>query len=129
METQEIDFQFATPHLQRHNGSEHAICTLKNHIIAGLLSTDENFPLNLWDKLVPQCLIMLNLICDSCINPKISAYDQVHGAFYFNRTPLYHPGNQFLVNEEPVVQGTWAPNTVYIRYVGPSLHHNRNFKV
>ena len=70
METQEIDFQLAPPHLHLRNYDERAICTFNNHIIAGICSTDENFPLNLWDKLLPKCLITLNLLCGSRINPK-----------------------------------------------------------
>ena len=71
METHEIDFHQLPPHLNFCNDIERAICIFKNHFIAGLCSTDEIFPPNLWDKLIPQCLITLNLLRGSCINTKL----------------------------------------------------------
>jgi hypothetical protein len=58
----DIDFQLAPPHVHRHNAAERAIRTFKNHFIAGLCSTNPDFPLNLWDKLIPQCLVTLNFL-------------------------------------------------------------------
>jgi hypothetical protein len=57
-----IAFQLAPPHCHRRNAAKRAICTFKNHFIAGLCSTNRDFPLNLWDKLLPQCLLILNLL-------------------------------------------------------------------
>ena len=65
MEGQDIEFQLASPHIHCHNVAERTIRTFKNHLIAGLCSTYENFILNLWYKLFPECLITLNLICGS----------------------------------------------------------------
>jgi hypothetical protein len=69
----DIDFQLAPPHIHRRNTAERAIHTFKNHFIAGLCSTNPAFPLNLWDKLLPQCLVTLNLLRRSRINPQLSA--------------------------------------------------------
>ena len=70
------------------------------------------FSHNLWDKLLPQCLITFNLIRGSHINNKLLAHAQVHGAFDFNRTPLAPPVTQVLVHEKPLVKGTWARHAV-----------------
>eukprot|EP00978_Attheya_sp_CCMP212_P006676 scaffold15489_cov53-Attheya_sp.AAC.4 len=87
MTEQDIDFQLAPPHLHRRNAAERSIRTFKNHFIAGLCSTNPSFPLHfLWDHLVPQALISLNLMQGPCLNPKLSAQAQIHGAFDFNRT-------------------------------------------
>jgi hypothetical protein len=48
-----IDFQLALPHVHRRNAADRAIRTFKNHFISGLCSTNPDFPLNLWDKLIP----------------------------------------------------------------------------
>jgi hypothetical protein len=53
---------------------------------------DPTFPLKLWDKLLPQATITLNLLRKSRINPRMSAYAQLNGHFDFNRTPLAPPG-------------------------------------
>jgi hypothetical protein len=48
-----IEFQLVPPHCHRHNAAGRAIHTFKNHFIAGVCSTNRDFPLNLWDKLLP----------------------------------------------------------------------------
>ena len=55
------------------NAAERAIRTFKNHFLAGLCSVDSNFPLHLWDRLIEQATITLNLLRQSRINPKLSA--------------------------------------------------------
>jgi hypothetical protein len=52
--------------------------------IAGLCSLDPNFPLHLWNRLVPQSLITLNLLRGSQINLKLSDGAQINGTFDFN---------------------------------------------
>ena len=125
----EVDFQLAPPHLHRRNAAERAIRTFKNHLIAGLCSTDRNFPLHLWDRLLPQALISLNLLRTSRLNPRLSAWAQVHGAFDYNRTPLAPPGTRVLIHEKPKVHETWAPHAVEGWYTGPALDHYRCYKV
>jgi hypothetical protein len=85
---QGIHYQLSPPHINRRNNAERVIQTFKNHFIAGLYSVDPTFPLKLWDKLLPQATIMLNLWRQSRINPRMSAYAQLNGNFDFNRTPL-----------------------------------------
>jgi hypothetical protein len=84
-----ITFQLALPHCHRHNETqrnttERAIHTFKNHFIDGLCSTNCDFPLNLWEKLPPQCLLTLNLLRSSRINPQLSAEAHMNGAFNLN---------------------------------------------
>jgi hypothetical protein len=86
-----IDDQFAPPNVHRCNAAERAISTYKDHLIACLSSTDKEYPLHLWDKLIPQGNISLNLLRCSCINPQLSAYAHPYGAFDFIKHPLPHP--------------------------------------
>jgi hypothetical protein len=44
MADSKIKFQLAPPHVHHHNATERAIRTFKNHFIAGLCSTNNNFP-------------------------------------------------------------------------------------
>ena len=48
--------------IHRRNAAKCAIRTFKNYFTAGLSSTASDFPLQLWDKLVPQATITLNLL-------------------------------------------------------------------
>jgi hypothetical protein len=129
MTEQAVDFQLVPPHVHRRNAAERAIRTFKNHFIAGLCSTDRNFPLHLWDRLLPQALLSLNLLRSSRINPKLSAWAQVHGAFDFNRTPLAPPGTRVLIHEPSTVRDTWAPHAVEGWYVGPAPNHYRCYTI
>ena len=89
-----VDFQLASPYIHRRNAAERAVQTFKHHLIAGMCSTDRNFPLHLWDRLIPQAIISLNRLRTSRISPRLSAYAQVHGAFDYSRTPLAPPGTR-----------------------------------
>ncbi len=46
--------QLVEPHNHRVNAAECAIQTFKDAFIAALATTDSNFPLQLWDRLMPQ---------------------------------------------------------------------------
>jgi hypothetical protein len=48
--------------------------------------------MNLWCCLICQAEIMLNLLRASRINPRLSDYAQLSGAFNYNATPLAPPG-------------------------------------
>jgi len=114
-----IDFQLAPPHIHRRNAAERAVRTFKNHLLAGLSTCDANFPLHLWDTLLPQAQITLNLLCGSRINPNLSAHAQVFGHYNFSSHPIGPPLAQkfsfmrSLPTEPPGLRmplkvGTWA---------------------
>ena len=84
MADKDIDYQQVPPGCHRQNAAERAIRTFKNHFIAGLCSTPKEFPLHLWDQLVPQAVLTLNLLRRSRLNPKLSGYAQVWGPYDFN---------------------------------------------
>ena len=42
----QLTYQLVPPHQHRHNAAECAIQTFKHHFIAGLSSTNKNFPIN-----------------------------------------------------------------------------------
>jgi hypothetical protein len=124
-----IDFQLAPPGIHRRNAAERAIRTFKNHFIAGLCSVDKDFPLHLWDRLVPQALLTLNLLRGSRVNPKLSAWAQLNGQFDFNRTPIAPPGIRVLVHEKPNNRTTWSPHASDGWYIGPALDSYRCYTV
>jgi hypothetical protein len=60
--TNDIDYQLVPPHCHRHNAAERAIRTFKEHFVAGISSVDPSFPMHLWNRLLPQAKIALNLL-------------------------------------------------------------------
>ena len=124
-----IDYQLVPPYIHRRNAAERAIRTFQNHFIAGLSSVDKNFPLHLWDKLLPQAELTLNLMRGSRINPRLSAHAQMAGPFDFNRTPLAPPGIRVLVHIKPSERTTWSPHGTDGWYTGPALESYRCYTV
>jgi len=125
MHEQQVDFQLVPPHMHRRNAAERAIRTFKSHFIAGLCSTDPQFPLLLWDRLIPQAEITLNLLRGSRINPNLSAWAQLYGTFDFNRTPLAPPGQQVVAHVKPAERDSWEPHGMDGWYIGPALESYR----
>ena len=124
-----MEYQLVLPHIHQRNASERAIRTFKNHFIAGLASTDPNFPLSNWCRLLPQAELTLNLLHASRLNPKLSAYAQLEGTFDFTRTPLAPPGTRVIIHEKATTRQIWDPHGTDGWYLGPALHHYQCYRV
>ena len=120
-----IELQLAPPGMHRRNAADRAISTFKYHFIARICSTDPDFPVQNWYRLVEQAEITLNLLRPSRLNPKLSAYAQLNGTFDYNRTPMSPPGTRILVHDKPHNRGTWAPHGQEGWYVRPAMLHYR----
>ena len=129
MRDQNIEYQLTPAGIHRRNMAERAIQTFKNHFIAGLSSVHPNFPLNLWDKLLPQAMITLNLLRPSRINPRLSAYSQLYGMFDYNKHPIAPPGMKILTHVLPQLRKSWAPHAEDGFYLGPAMEHYRCHRV
>ena len=129
MKKKNMQYQLAPPGQHRTNAAERAIRTFKNHFIAGLCTTDTHFPIHLWDRLIEQAIITLNLMRGSRMNPLHSAWSQLNGAYDFNKSPFAPPGIHVLVHEKPDNRKTWDPHALDGWYLGPSLEHYRNYRV
>ena len=121
-----ITVQLVEPHNHRVNAAERAIQTFKNHFISGLCATDANFPLQLWNHLVPQAVITCNTLRRSRTNPHISAYEQLHGKKYdWNAHPMAPPGTRAVIFNPPNLRTSWGPRALDAWYCGPSMDHYR----
>ena len=94
-------YQLVPPDTHRRNLAERAIQTFKSHFIAILSGLDESFPMPLWDCLLPQAIITLNLLRQASADPTVSAYEFVHGRFDYNAMPLAPLGCAVQVHEHP----------------------------
>jgi hypothetical protein len=123
--TENLIYQLVPPRDHRTNPCERAIQTFKNHFIAMLSGADPNFPTNCWDLLLPQANITLNLLRQSAMQPKLSAYAQIHGQFDFNRTPLAPAGCLVKVYENTDTRRSWAYHAKDAYYTRPAMNHYR----
>jgi hypothetical protein len=101
-----IQYQLVPPHIHRRNAAERTIRTFKAHFIAGLSTVDAHFPMRLWCQLLHQATLTLNLLRNSRLNKKLSAYAQVFGPFDFNTSPLEPPGQRIVAHEKPKHQNS-----------------------
>ena len=51
LQKHEVTFELVPPHLHHRNAAERAICSFKNHLLAGLATYDPDFPIREWDWL------------------------------------------------------------------------------
>ena len=77
LDDEDIAFGLVPPYLYRRNSVERAIRTFKDYCIAILSGTNPTFPINLWDKLLPQAIVTLNLLRMSRINPQLFDHVQL----------------------------------------------------
>jgi len=129
LHAENIQFELTPAHLHRRNNAEIALSIYKDHYIAGLCSVDPSFPIHLWCKLLPMSEITLNLLRPSCINPQLSAYAQLYGAFDYNKTPLAPPGIKVLAHLRPENRKSWEPHAEEGFYIGPALQHYRCHRI
>ena len=60
--TWQSKFQLVPPEMHRCNRAERAIRTFKDHFLSILAGVDQSFPPYLWDLLLPQAELTLNLL-------------------------------------------------------------------
>ena len=128
MRLEEISFQYVPPNCKRRNAAERALRTFKNHFISTLCTVDKDFPLQLWDTILPQAELSLNMLRGSRLDPRISAWEQLHGKYDFNAHPIVPLGMRIVLHEKPPQRGTWSPHGVEGFYLGPALEHYRCYR-
>jgi hypothetical protein len=121
----DITYQLVPPHCHRRNAAERAIITFKEHFVAGLSSVDPYFPMHLWDRLLPQAEIALNLLRTSRLHPQLSVAAHYHGLVDYNKTDFAPPGCKIIAHEKPGKRRTWDPHGQHGYLLGPAMHHYR----
>jgi hypothetical protein len=87
-DTCKINMELVPPGYHRRNAVEVAIRNFKSHFLSVLAGVADGFPQNLWDRLLPQTEITLNLIWQSNATPTVLAYEHLSGPFNYNKMPL-----------------------------------------
>eukprot|EP00978_Attheya_sp_CCMP212_P038542 scaffold191999_cov45-Attheya_sp.AAC.1 len=115
--------------MHRQNNAEHAIQTFKNHFLAGLCTVDTSFPLQLWDRMLQQANLTLNMLRQSRLHPQISAHCHIAGEFNYDATPIAPPGTKIVSHDKLKDRTSWAPHGKVGWYIGPALEHYRCHRV
>jgi hypothetical protein len=118
-----MTYQLVPPHNHHRNCAKKAIQTFKDHFVEILCGADKEFPLNLWDLLLPQAENTLNMLRPSQMTPTISAYTYLWGQHDYNSNPFAPIGCKIEAHLIPGIRETWAPHTTSGFYIGNSLEH------
>jgi hypothetical protein len=88
-----------------------------------LTGVADNFPPNLWDWLLPQTKITINLTRQSNAIPNVLAYAHLSRPFDYNKMPLASMGCEAQVHEKTNKRGIWAYHSVDGWYLFTSPEH------
>jgi hypothetical protein len=121
----DIAYQLVSPNCHRRNAAKRAIRPFKEHFVAGLSSVDPAFPLHLWDRILQQAEITLNLLQTSRLHPQLSAAAHFHGLADYNKTAFSPPGCKIIKHKKSGKRRTWAPQGQHAYSLVPTMHHYR----
>jgi hypothetical protein len=124
-DTHKFNMELVPPGCHQRNAAEVAIRNFKAHFLSILAGVSNNFPPSLWDWLLPQTKITINLIQQSNATPNVPAYAHLSGPFDNNKMPLAPMGCNTQVHEKTETQGTWAFHSVDRWYLFTSPEHYR----
>jgi hypothetical protein len=127
-EKYKIELEMIPPGCHRCNAAEVAIRNFKSHFLSVLAGTAESFPLHLWDRLLPQTELTLNLLQQSNATPTVSAYTHLSGPFDYNKMPLAPMGCEVQIHKTTDNFGTWSYHLVDGWYLAtpPEHYHVHN---
>ena len=91
-------YQLVPPNAHQRNIAERVICTFKTHFLSMLSGVDSTFPKFMWNNLLVQTELTLNLICQDTLNPSISAWEYFNGDFEYAATPLGPIGCKIIIH-------------------------------
>jgi hypothetical protein len=111
------------------NQAECVIQTFKAHFISLLVGVDDRFPLSLWCHLLKPTKLTLNLLCQSKVAPKISAYTHVHRPHDYMNKPFAPLGCTIQAHVKPEDSRTWDTRSDMGFSLGTSMEHHRCFWV
>ncbi len=95
-----LNMGLVPPGCHSRNAAKVAIHNFKANFPIVLASVANNFPPNLWDWLLQQTKITINLIQQSNATPNILAYAHLSGFFNYNKMPLAPMGCEAQVHEK-----------------------------
>jgi hypothetical protein len=99
-DTCKMNMELVPPGCHQQNAAEVAICNFKSPFLSILAGVADDFPQNLWDHLLPQTEITLNLIRQSNATPTVSAYARLSKPFDYNKMPIAPMGCEAQIHEK-----------------------------
>ena len=101
------NYQLVPPNTHRSNAAERAIRTFKAHFLSILAGVAPDFPINLWDLLLPQTELTLNLLRQATLDPTRSAWSYFNGPFNYDATPIRPLGCDIIAHKKTGTRHSW----------------------
>ena len=90
-------YQLVHPNVHQRKIVERSIRTFKEHFISVLDVVDPTFPKFMWDNLLVQTELTINLLRQAKLNPSMSTREYFNSAFDFTATPLAPIGCKLII--------------------------------
>ena len=99
-EKYKFKLEMVPPGCHQCNAAKVAIRNFKAHFLSILTGMADSFSLHLWDRLLPQTEITLNLRRQSNATVTVSAYAHLSGPFNYNKMPLAPMGCEVQIHKK-----------------------------
>ena len=119
------DFQLVPPNIHCRNTAERSIHTFKAHFLAIISGVAPDYPRNLWDILIPQTKITLNLLRQARLNHAKSVWEAFSGPLNYDATPLGPLGCEVISHKKTDTRNSWDFRGEPAWKIGVSLKHYR----
>ena len=98
--------------VRRINRAERSMHMLKEYFLRVLTVVEKNFTMSIWDHLIPQVVIGLNLSRQINFHPQLSLWALYNGQFDFNASPMGPQECRVLTHEPVLNRGSWVFHTI-----------------
>ncbi len=112
-----------------HNITEQAIQMFKNHFVSILSRVDDRFPLSLWCHLMQPAELTVNLLQQSTVSPKVSAYIHVHGQHNYMKRQFAPLGCAVMAHVKPKNRQSWNVHVDTSFNIGIAMEHHQCFHI
>jgi hypothetical protein len=117
------------PDCHQRNIANRAIQTFKNHFVSILSGVDDRFPLSVWCHFLCPVKFMVNLLRQSNVTPKVSAYAHIHGIHDYMKRPFSPLGCAVQAHVKPKNRQSWDVHLDAGFNIGTAMEHHRCFTI
>ena len=118
-----IKYQLVPSHIHRQNSDKRTIRTFEENFLSILAGVADDLPRRHCEKLLPQAELTLNLLHQLIIQPELSAWTFLMGAFNYDPTPLGTLGCQVIIHKKTSNRNSWDFCSKEGWSVGMSFEH------
>ena len=121
-------YQLVRPNVHRRNIAERAIRAFKAHFLSILAGVNPDSPQYMWDNLLVQTELKINILRQATLIPRISPWEYYNGAFDYSATTLGTLGCKIMIHNTSNKKKYWDQRGREGFSVGPALQHYRRIQ-